>query len=271
MASFLGMELSGVHVRDIVNPQKNFPKAVLLACLFIFATMTLGSLSIAAVVPAGEINLISGVMQVYSSIFERFGLQFLTPIVTLLIVIGTTGTMINWLISPAKGLLHAAEFGFLPAIFQKQNRHGVASNILFAQAGLVSLFCLLFLLEGSINSYYWFLTALSTELYMIMYVLMFCTAIRLHYLCNERPGAFKIPGGSWGIWVASLLGLLGCAATITVSFFPPEHVDIGNPWRYCAMIAIGNLATIAPLGLFFIYERLRPPQLQPNAQSSGIF
>ena len=70
---------------------------------------------------------------------------------------GSIGTMINWLISPAKGLLHAAEFGFLPAFFTRKNKAGVASNILLAQACLVSLVFLVFLLEPSINGFYWFL------------------------------------------------------------------------------------------------------------------
>jgi len=59
-------------------------------------------------------------MQMFSSFFSAFGLEALTPVLTLLIVIGSIGTMINWLISPAKGLLHAAEFGFLPSFFMKK-------------------------------------------------------------------------------------------------------------------------------------------------------
>lgn len=255
MASFLGMELSGVHVNDIVNPQKNFPKAVLLACVFIFGTMVLGSLSIAFVLPNNEINLIAGIMQLFSGFFEAFGLQALTPVITLLIVVGSTGTMINWLISPAKGLLHAAEFGFLPPFFSKINKNGVASNILITQAVLVSFLCALFLFDTSVNAFYWFLTALSTELYMGMYVLMFCTAIKLHHHYKDRSGAFKIPGGAIGIWLTCLLGLLGCLATIAVTFFPPENIDIGSPTRYLVMICIGNFLCISPLFLFYAYEK----------------
>lgn len=254
MASFLGMELSGVHINDIHNPQKNFPRAVLISCVFIFVTMVLGSLSIAAVMPAGEINLISGVMQLFHSFFHAFGLEALTPIMTLLIVIGSTGTMINWLISPAKGLLHAAEYGFLPPLFAKKNKHGVASNILIAQAVLVSLSCPLFLFESSVNGFYWFFTALSTELYMIMYVLMFCTAVKLHYRFKERKNVFKIPGKGIGLWTICLLGLLGCITTIIVTFFPPEHVNVGTPLQYFIMIIIGNIVTISPLLFFYLYE-----------------
>lgn len=256
MASFLGMELSGVHVNDIRNPQKNFPKAVLIATTFIFLSMTLGSLSIAFVLPSQEINLISGVMQLFSNFFRGFGLEWLTPVMTLLIVIGSTGTMINWLISPAKGLLHAAEFGFLPSFFSKKNKEGVAYNILLTQAILVSLFCLVFLLEPSINGFYWFLTALSTELYMMMYVLMFCAALKLNYTLKKRQ-SFKIPGGNMGMWTISLLGLLGCLLTISVSFFPPENVDVGSPLSYVIKIAIGNLLTLSPLFFFYLYQSRR--------------
>ncbi|MBS0652874.1 MAG: amino acid permease [Verrucomicrobia bacterium] len=255
MAGFLGMELSGVHVNDIRNPQKNFPRAVFIAALFIFLSMGLGSLSIAFVLPESQINLVSGVMQVFTSFFHAFGLAPLIPVLTLCIAIGSIGTMINWLISPAKGLLHAAEFGFLPPFFTRKNKAGVAYNILLAQAVIVSLVCLVFLLEPTINSFYWFLTALSTELYMIMYVLMFCAGLRLHYRYLDRPSTFKIPGKNWGMWTTTLLGLIGCLTTIIVSFFPPDNIDTGGPFRYLMMIVIGNVLTISPLFLFYLYRK----------------
>lgn len=255
MASFLGMELSGVHVNDIRNPQKNFPRAVFIAATFIFLSMSLGALAIAFVLPEKEISLVSGVMQVFSGFFTAFGLESFMPILTLCIAIGSIGTMINWLISPAKGILHAAEFGFLPPFFTRTNKAGVAYNILIAQAVIVSLLCLLFLLEPTINAFYWFLTALSTELYMIMYVLMFCAGLRLHYKYLDRPTAFKIPGRQIGMWLTSLLGCMGCLLTIVVSFFPPENIDTGGAWHYLAMIICGNLLTISPLFLFYIRAR----------------
>ncbi len=255
MASFLGMELSGVHVNDIRDPQRNFPKAIFLASSFIFLSMLLGALAIAFVLPHDTISLVSGIMQVFSNFFEVFNLGALTPILTVLIVVGSIGTMINWLISPAKGLLHAAEFGFLPPFFTRKNKAGVASNILLAQAILVTLFCLVFLLVPSVNAFYWFLTALSTELYMIMYILMFCAGIRLHYKHVDRKQSFKIPGKQWGMWTTCLLGLFGCTITIIISFFPPEDIIVGSTSRYLYMICIGNVLTISPIFLFYLYKR----------------
>lgn len=39
MASFLGMELSGVHVNDIRDPQRNFPRAIFTSAFFILMTL----------------------------------------------------------------------------------------------------------------------------------------------------------------------------------------------------------------------------------------
>jgi amino acid transporter len=257
MASFLGMELSGVHVNDIKDPQTNFPKAVLYSSTFILLSMMFGSLAIAIIIPEKDINLVAGVMQVFSKMLSAFDLNFLLPLVTILIVLGSIGNITNWLISPAKGLLHAAEFGFLPPFFSKKNKEGVASRILIAQAVLVSIFCLLFFLIPSINGFFWFLTALSTELYMIMYVLMFLAAIKLHHKYIDRPKVFKIPGNHAGMWITSLLGLLGCIATIIVSFFPPDNVNIGSASRYFSMISTGNILTISPILLFYAYKKYR--------------
>jgi len=255
MASLLGMELAGVHVGDIRNPQINFPRAVLCGSGFILFSMLFGSLSIAWVIPAREINLLSGVMQVFSRFFIPLNMHWCVPVMAILIVLGTLGSIINWLISPAKGLMQAAESGFLPLSFAKKNKYDVAPYILLMQAVLVSLFCVAFLLVPSINGFYWFLTALSTSMYMMMYILIFLSALILR-LRNPRPTKnFRVPGGVSGVWVVVLFGLASCLATIGVSFLPPQNIDVGAPLRYVLMIAAGSFTLLSPVPLFFLYKR----------------
>ena len=45
MTSFLGMELAAVHVRNVKNPQTNFPKAMFFSVLLILFTMIFGIFS----------------------------------------------------------------------------------------------------------------------------------------------------------------------------------------------------------------------------------
>jgi amino acid transporter len=254
MAAFLGMELAGVHITEIKNPQKNFPRAIFVASLFILLSMLFGSLAIAVVLPKNEISLISGVLEVFSRFFDAFHLSSFMPIITILIIFGTLGSIINWLLAPAKGFLHAAEFGFLPPIFMKKNRFGAPHNILILQAILVSIVCTAYTFVPSVNAFYWFITALSTGLYMMMYVLMFLAAIFLHHRYKDRPKVFKIPGGNFGMWLTSLLGLVGCILTIIIGFFPPPELKFESISKYALMIGLGNVIVLSPLPLFYIYK-----------------
>jgi amino acid transporter len=253
MASFVGMELSGVHIKDMDNPQKNFPKAVFISSFFIFATMLLGSLAIAIVVPKEDISLVSGVMQVFHNFFSYFNLAALTPLAALLIVLGSTGGIINWVLSPAKGLVEAAELGYLPKHFLKKNEHGAAYPILILQAIVVTVLCALFMFISSINSFYWFLTALSTELYMFMYVLMFLAAYKLRNVKETGRKTFVIPGKNLVRMGVVTIGLCGCLITIFISFFPPETLKVDSLLSYVMWIGLGNMATLSPLALFFYH------------------
>lgn len=253
-ASFCGIELAGVHVNDVRNPQKNFPKAILMSSFILLCTMLFGSLAIAVVVPSEQINLIAGVMQVLDVFFEALHVSYLTPVLAVLIVVGSLGSIINWLISPAKGLYHAAEYGFLPDYFKKKNKHGVASRILICQAILVSALCCIFFLVPNVNTFYWFLTGLSTDLYLLMYLLMFLSAIKLHYRLRFRDPSFKIPGKTLGLWITCILGICGCLLTLFISFFPPQELNISFA-RYALLILSGNLIMVAPVFLFYYYKK----------------
>lgn len=258
MTAFLGMELATVHVNQVRHPQQNFPKALYYSVIFILLTMIAGSLAIAIVLPLNQINLVEGVMQAFTAFLQAYHLSFLTPLLALMILFGSLGGMINWIISPAKGLLQAAEQGFLPAFFKKQNQHHVAANLLMTQAVLVSLLCLTFLLMPSVNGSYWLLTALSTQLYMVMYVLMFVAALILkHRSSRQKASGFVIPGGKLGGWIACLLGLFGSCLTIVVDFFPPDGINVGSFWHYETLFTLGMLLMTAPVLLGLGYHRLR--------------
>ncbi len=251
MAAFLGMELSAVHVNNVNNPQKTFPKALLYSVIFILITMIGGSLAIAFVLPAKQIGLVNGTMEAFAEFLNAYHLHWLLPIVTVMILIGSFGSVINWVISPAKGLLQAGQQGYLPAFLQKENQYGVAGNLLILQALLVSVVCVAFLLMPSVNGSYWLLTDLSTELYMLMYVLLFAAAIYLKYKYPAQKRPFAIPGGHFGMWIVGILGLIGCAITFIVGFFPPSDINVGGTLHYEIVFTTGIIAMILPVFLFY--------------------
>lgn len=256
MTSFLGMELAAVHVRNVHSPQKNFPRAMLFSVLLILITMIFGSLAIAFVLPLNQINLVDGVMQAFHNFFQAYHLNALMPVIVILLLLGSLGSMINWIISPAKGLLLAADNGFLPHWLYRLNRHGIASRILILQAVLVTLFCSGFLLFPSINAIYWLFTDLSTELYILMYVLMFAAAWRIKSKYSSLHRPFTIPGGKIGYYLTCLLGLSGCFITLIVGFFPPENsMDIGGADHFRVIFSCGIIIMVFPAFLLYLRKK----------------
>lgn len=256
MTSFLGMELAAVHVRNVHSPQKNFPRAMFFSVLLILTTMIFGSLAIAFVLPQEKISLVDGVMQAFNNFFQAYHLQFLMPVIVILLLLGSLGSMINWIISPAKGLLQAADHGFLPHYLYRLNEKGVASRILILQAVIVTLLCSGFLLFPGVNAIYWLFTDLSTELYIMMYVLMFIAAWRLKSKFAQKNRPFKIPGGRLGYYLTCSLGLCGCIITLIIGFIPPEYsMDIGNANHFRIIFASGILLMLTPALLLFLRRK----------------
>lgn len=247
ITSFLGIELATVHVKQVVNPQKTFPKAMLFSSIIILLTMLLGSLAIAVVLPQSEINLVDGLMRAFTNFFKAYHLTYLLPVLTVMLVIGSMGGMINWVISPAKGLLNAAEDGYLPQILQKVNKHNVPSTMLLIQAVLVTICCIAFLYIPSINGSYWLLTDLSTQLYVMMYLMMFAAALRLRYKFPKVSSGFQIPGGKLGLWTICLSGLFGCSVALVIGFFPPTSIDFGGILKFESLFAGGILLLLLPV------------------------
>jgi amino acid transporter len=257
MTSFLGMELAAVHVREIQNPQKTYPKAIFYSIILILITMIFGSLSIAMVLPKHEINLVIGVLQTCTSFLKYHHLEFLMPALVVLIFVGSIGSMVNWIIAPAQGLAYSAKDKILPSWFAQLNSQGTPSRILITQALVVTLLCLSFLLMPNINAMYWFFTALSTELYMCMYVLMFFAAIKIkkQFATLERP--FQIPGKKLGYYFTCVLGLMGCSITLYIGFFPPqEALSLPHPELYKFYFGLGLILMLAPALLGLAYRKI---------------
>jgi putative glutamate/gamma-aminobutyrate antiporter len=247
LVSLCGLEMSAVHAREVQNPQKNYPKAILLSAILILGLYVLGVLAIAAVIPQHQISLVAGSLQAFSFFVDAYGLNWLTPIIAILLAFGALGTLSTWIAGPSKGLLAAAQNGDLPPLFRKLNRHGMPVTLLVVQAIIVTLFSVVFLIMPTVSSAYWILNATLAQLYLIMYVLMFAAVIRLRYKYPHVNRAYKIPGGLFGVWTVAGLGLIGSIATIFIGFFPPAQIATGNAFLYVSFLVLSILvACIAP-------------------------
>ncbi len=254
LLALAGMEMSAVHARDVQQPQKNYPRAIFLSAFFILFLSVLGVLSIAMVIPKGEISLVAGSMQAISVFMSKYHLMKWVPFIAALIAIGSFGSLSTWIIGPSKGLLAAAEGGDFPKIFQRTNRHHVPTMLLLAQGIIATVLTFFFLLMPTVSSGFWMFTVLVAQLYLIMYLLLFAAAIRLRYTKLNVARPYRIPGGKLGLWLIGGIGILSCLFALFIGFIPPQQVTVDKHLFYFLFLLIGILiACLFPF--FFLFPR----------------
>jgi putative glutamate/gamma-aminobutyrate antiporter len=219
-----GMEMSAVHAREVRNPQRDYPRGIFLSAIFILVVSALGAIAIGAIVPNEKIQLTSGGMEAFRYLFNALNMPWAMPIIAAITTFGALGMIGTWIVGPSRGLHATAEHGDLPPIFHRANKNGMPVNILITQAIIVTFLSLIFLFMPSVNSSYWALVALASLLYMIMYILMFISALVLRKKEPHVPRLYRVPA----IWLFSILGIIGSAFGVVISFFPPSQIDTGS-------------------------------------------
>lgn len=251
-----GLEMSAVHAREVENPRKTYPQAIFLSATLVILFAAFGSLSIAVLIPTKQIELASGGVEAFRYLFTELGMPWAVPIMAAIMTFGALGMMSTWIIGPSRGLLATAEHGDLPPIFHKKNKLGMPVTILITQAIIVTILSSVFLFMPSVNSSYWILVALTSMLYMIMYVLMFLSAIRLRKRTHAEGNAYQVPGGVKGLWTICLMGICGASFGFLVGFFPPSQLDTGSIFRLEAFL-VGGVVLFCLLP-FLIYSLRKP-------------
>ena len=260
--SYSGMEMNAVHVSSLRNAPKEFPKAIFFASGLVMLIFILPALAISWVVPAEQLSLTAGIMQAFEEIFAHFGIAWLTPIFGLMIVTASLGGMLTWLAGPSKGLLLISrQEGYLPPFLQKMNKNGVQQNILVTQGVITTLIGLGYALVPTVSSAYWIFSVITTQVYLIMYLLMFVAAVRLRRKEPDHPRGYRAPilGALCGVGFAASL------AALLIGFIPPSQIESGSGGVYFVIVAAGALG----LGLLvpFLFYRFRKPSWKQPEQA----
>ncbi len=237
--AFAGLEVSAAHAREVKDPQKNFPRSIILASIITFFLFMMGALAIAFVIPKEQISLAGGLMEAYKIFFAHWNLEWILPIMGILLIIGAAAEVNSWIAGPVKGLYATSIHGNLPLIFHKVNKHDTPVNLLLFQAIIVSIAACVILFMPTISSSYWILSALSAQTYLVMYILMFIAAIRLRYVKPHVPRSYRIPFKHKGIWLAGGIGTLASVFALLIAFVPPTQIQVGSVLFYDSFLIIG--------------------------------
>lgn len=249
---YAGMEMSGIHVTDMENPAKNYPKAIFIGAAITVLIFVLGTFALGVIIPQKDINLTQSLLIGFDKYFAYLKASWLSPVIAVALAFGVLASVLTWVSGPSKGIFAVGKAGYLPPFFQKANENGVQRNILYVQGAIVTVLGLLFVVMPSVQSFYQILSQLTVVLYLIMYLIMFAAAIRLRYNMKDEPRPYRIgKKGNLMMWIISGVGFCGSLLAFVLSFIPPAQIATGSNTVWYSVLALGCVVVVgAPLIIY---------------------
>ncbi|MFI3321324.1 MAG: amino acid permease [Rikenellaceae bacterium] len=263
---YAGMEMMGVHVMEVDNPKRNYPKALFIGSLVTVLIFVLGTYSLGVIIPEKDINLTQSLLIGFDDYFKYLKMSWASPIIAVALMFGVLAGVLTWVAGPSKGIFTVGRAGYLPPFFQKTNKIGVQRNILMIQGCVVTLLSLLFVVMPSVQSFYQIMSQLTVLLYLIMYMMMFAAAIILRYKMPNAERPFKIgTKNNCLMWIVAGLGFAGSLLAFVLSFIPPSQIQTGSNTVWFSVLIIGSvIVVVVP---FIIYANRKKSWLNSDAAS----
>ncbi|WP_080125124.1 amino acid permease [Chlamydia suis] len=261
LLALCGLEANANLASDMEDPKKNYPKAVFIGAVSTLAILVLGSLAIAIVIPKEEISLVSGLIRAFSLFFEKYNLSWMTGIIVAMTIAGSLGELNAWMFAGTKGLFISTQNDCLPKIFKKTNSRDVPTNLMLFQAIVVTLFTFVFVYVDSADLAYWILSALSVQMYLVMYVCLFIAGPVLRIKEPNAQRLYSVPGKLVGMCILSALGILSCLFALGISFLPPQAVasfsSMEGHFNYTALLLLAFAVNCCiPFGMYYSHKKL---------------
>ena len=261
---YAGMEMMGVHVMEVDNPSRNYPKAIIIGSLATVCIFILGTFALGFIIPAKDINLTQSLLIGFDNYFRHFHVSWAGPVIAIALMFGVLASVLTWVAGPSKGIFTVGKAGYLPPFFQKSNSHGVQRNILLVQGGIVTILSLLFVIMPSVQSFYQILSQLTILLYLIMYMLMFAAAIVLRYKMKDAPRPFRLGKGNALMWIMGAVGFGGSLLAFVLSCIPPGQIQTGSSTVWYAVLIAGCIVMVVIP--FIIYALRKPSWKNPDSE-----
>ena len=258
LSAYSGIQSVAFHMKNIDHPRKNIPISMLVATVIIVSLTILATVSLMVIIPVDKVNVLNGLVQGISAVLATIGLKSMEPVVALLVGLGMLAAISTWILGPARGMQEAAEQQLFPKIMAGQNKAGMPVNMLMIQVFVGMVLSSVFLVMPSIYSAFALLIALTSQFTVLMWSMVFISAIRLRYTQSDRERIFHIGprGKNWVLILVVVMAVTACALGFVSGLFPPGFSRVKSIGWYIMLIAIADIIIILiPLSWVWLHHR----------------
>ena len=251
--AFTGLELVSAMSGEIREPRRTLPRAALTAAALIAVMYIVGTFSVLALVPAGDVDPKSGVFHAITVGSVALKIGFVGILAALLVTVGNAGGVGSTVAGIARVPFVVGIDRYLPKAFGKIHPRWKTPYVsIIVQAVASALVLLLSQINETTRGAYQAVIDITIILYFIPFLYMFAAAIKLAGRPDRtaNPHAVLVPGGKAGVWIACTLAFSVTLLSIIVSVFPPG--DSSNRKLFLIKV-IGTTVLAVAVGLILYF------------------
>lgn len=252
--AFTGLELVSAMSEEIKNPRKTLPRAALSAGALIALMYIIGTVSVLVLVPAPEVDPRSGVFHAITLAAVVLKIGFVGILAAVIAGVGNAGGVGSTVAGIARVPFVVGIDRYLPKAFGKIHPRWKTPYVsIVVQAVVSGAILLISQINETTRGAYLVLVDAAIILYFIPFLYMYAAAIKLAGRPDRlsNPDAVLIPGGKFGVWLASGVAFAITLLSIVVSLLPPG--DSANR-RVFQMKVVGWTVGALALGLLLYYR-----------------
>jgi glutamate:GABA antiporter len=262
--NYVGFELENAAAEEMIDPQKDVPKAVTQGAVITVLCYALPIFGILAVLPASKISGIGGFLDAVHTTFSVYGgaQNFLVDLMALgfIFALVTSGSV--WMMGSDRIQAVAGYDGAFIGWFGRFNSFFGTPVRVNVMSGIVSTIFMVAAEQfstGSNASTFTVVLYLATSTTLLSYLLMFPTVIKLRYSHPHIPRPYQLPWGNAGAWIAGGITTAWMVLGSWVAIFPgtiDEYVfglHYSVPDNYGVSRARFEVFTLGTLGVVIAF------------------
>ncbi|MDD5130885.1 MAG: APC family permease [Candidatus Omnitrophica bacterium] len=249
-----GCELISAASGEMKNPARDIPKAVILSALAIASLYLITTFAVWVVIPISEINVASGILQVFTITFSGHLMQQVITVVLGFLISSTLfAEIIAWNLGENRTVAEAAKNGELPKVLAKmtKNMAPVGASIV---SGIISTVVIIVygLIAKNAGELFWHVVSFSLVVGLFSYLMLFPSFIisRIKDISIERP--YRVPGPDWFAILLAVMAEIFILIALLILFIQPGHDFI----RSALPIVLGVLIVVV-IGEIFLNRSKR--------------
>ena len=241
MFNFKGFEVVTTFASEMKNPQKEIPKALLMAGVLIVVFYLFASFGISVAIPREELSTYGGLLDSFYFFFDYLRMPgILISIIALMFLYSLFANPVVWALGVNYVAFHAAENNAMPKAFAKATKSGAPLGATMMSSLVASALVIIapFIPDPDI---FWGFFALQILMLLIPYVIMFPAFKKLRRIDADIPRPYKAPGGKIAlnfITYSPMVMLL--VSGILVAVYPNGD----GTWTFEPLLIIGTLVSL---------------------------